>query len=108
MTGGAITCREAFSWHNKGRCVRSEVEEEVTQDEQAKLAAIANDVIAEAEDAEEDGEDDEASQLDGLASNRVTQRDSDPESNTSAGVNKVGLHRTRLTSSLELHQRRQE
>ena len=51
----AVAGREALSGNNESGSVRAEVEEELAENVKTKLAAGANDVVAETEDTEEDG-----------------------------------------------------
>lgn len=84
--GGAVSGREAFAWYYEGCCVWTEVEEELGDDVEAEEGASAEVVVGEAHDAEDDGEDDEAADLDGLATDGVDEGYGYPVSRYGAGA----------------------
>ena len=71
VRGGAVAGGEALAGDDEGGRVGAEVEEEVAEDVEGEEAVVADDVVAEAHDAEEDGEEDEAHELDGFPADRV-------------------------------------
>jgi hypothetical protein len=75
---GTVTSGEALSGDDEGGGVGAEVEEELAENVETKLAARANDIVTETEDAEEDGEESETHELDGLATNGINESDSNP------------------------------
>ena len=86
VRGGAVPRGEAFAGNNKRGGVGAEVEEELAEDIQRKEGVLGEFVVGEADDAEEDGEDDEAHQLDGFAADGVDGRDGDPVARDGAGA----------------------
>lgn len=78
MAGGSVAGWEALSWNDEGCAVGSEVEEELSQDVAGEETARADLVVGETHDAEEDGQDDEAHELDWLAANSVNESDGHP------------------------------
>lgn len=78
VRGGTVAGREALARNDEGGGVGTEVEEELAQNVETEFAARANDVVSEAEDAEEDGEESKAHDLDRLATDSVNKSDSDP------------------------------
>lgn len=75
---GPVACREALSGDDKGGRVGAKVEEELRQDIDGQQAVVAQFIVGEAHDDEEDREDYEATELDGLAAYGVDRRDGDP------------------------------
>ena len=86
VRGGAVSRRETFTRYNKSGGVGAEVEEELAEDIQRKEGVLGEFVVSEADDAEEDGEDDETHQLDGFAADGVDGCDSDPVARDGAGA----------------------
>ena len=82
----AVPRGETFTRYNKRGGVGAEVEEELAEDIQRKEGVLGKFVVGEADNAEEDGEDDEAHQLDGLAADGVDRRDGDPVARDGAGA----------------------
>lgn len=78
VRGGAVAGREALSGNDEGGGVGAEVEEELAENVESKLASRANGVVTETEDAEEDGKEGEAHKLNRLAANGVNESNSDP------------------------------
>lgn len=71
--GGTITGREALSGDDESGSVRAEVEEELGNDveTQKTVVGLEERIVGEANDDEENGQDDEAHQLDGLTANGI-------------------------------------
>ena len=84
--GGAVAGREAFARDDEGGGVGAEVEEKLAENVETEFAARANDIVSETEDAEEDGEEGEAHELDGLATDGVNQSDGDPVTGDGTGT----------------------
>ena len=78
VRGRSVSRGETFSRHNKGRCVRTEVEEELSQDVKSQKPSFIQFVVGETDDDEEDGEHDEAHELDGFATDGIDCSDGDP------------------------------
>lgn len=78
MTGGPIASREAFTRNDEGGGVGSEVEEEIGQAVASNESTGADDVVSEADDAEEDREQDEPDKLNRLAANGIDGCHSEP------------------------------
>lgn len=71
--------------------VLTEVEEELGEDVERQKTALAQAVVAEADDGKEDGEDDETHNLDGLAAELVHCRYCTPVSRDGTGANEHQL-----------------
>ena len=82
----AITSGEALARHDKGRGVWTKVEEELRDNIQAEEGAATELVVGEADDAEDDGEDEEASKLDGFAADGIHGRDRHPIAGDGTGT----------------------
>lgn len=67
-----------FSWNDEGGRIGAEVEEELSDDVAGEQAIFADRMIAEAHDAEQNGQDDEAAHLDWLATNSIHSGCGDP------------------------------
>lgn len=78
VAGGAVAGWEAFTRDDEGGCVGSEVEEELGDNVAGQKTFFSNLVVSETHDAENDCQDDEAHQLNWLASDGVGESDSDP------------------------------
>lgn len=78
MRGGTVASWEALSWHDEGGCIWTEVEEELDEDVESELGVTRELLVSETPDAEEDGEDGEAHQLNWLTSDGVNKCDGDP------------------------------
>lgn len=78
VRSGAVAGREALSRDDEGGGIGTEVEEELAENVESKLAVSSNDVVTETENAEEDGEQSETHKLDRLAANGVNKGNSDP------------------------------
>lgn len=76
--GGTVASREALSGNDEGGGVGAEVEEELAENVDSKLAVSTNNIVTETEDAEEDGEKSETHELDRLATDGVDKGNSDP------------------------------
>ena len=63
-----------------------QVEEELSDDVEGEEAVLADVVVGEADDAEEDGEHGKTHELDGLASDRVHRGDGDPVTGNGTGA----------------------
>lgn len=63
MASGSVTRREVFARDDEGRRVGAEVEEEISNDVKAKQRSLIQPLIAEPEDAEDDGKYSEAKNL---------------------------------------------
>jgi hypothetical protein len=63
VAAGTIACREALAGDDEGGGIGAEVEEELGEDETGQETGGSDLVVAEAHDTEEDGEDDEAHEL---------------------------------------------
>ena len=74
----SVSGREAFSWHNKCGGVGSEVEEELGQYVKSHESTFVELVVSKTDDGEDDGEQNEAHQLNRFAANGVDSCDSDP------------------------------
>lgn len=71
VRGRSVPRREALAGNNEGGRVGTKVEEELRQDVHSQQAVLAQLVVGEAHDDEEDGEDGETHQLDRLAADGV-------------------------------------
>ena len=76
--GGSVTCREAFSRNNEGGGVGAKIEEKLSQDIQGQETALIQVVVGETNDNEDDGEEDEAHQLNWLTADGIDSGNGDP------------------------------
>lgn len=88
MTSGPVSCGEALAGNDESGGVGAEVEEELGEHEAGEEAGGADRVVAEAHDAEEDGQKGEAHQLDWLAADGVAEGDCDPVTGNGTGADK--------------------
>lgn len=90
VRGGTVASREAFTRNDESGGVRTEVEEELGEDEERDETAGAGRglelVVGETDDDEDDGEHDEAHELDGFAAEGVDGGNGDPVTRDSAGA----------------------
>lgn len=86
VRGGAVAGREALAGDDEGGGVGAEVEEELAEHVEGEEGAFGELVVGEADDAEEDGQDGEAHQLDWLAANGVYGCNCDPVSWNGTGA----------------------
>jgi len=78
-----VPCRKDLSWDDEGGGIGAEILEEIRQaiqEHKRLLGTITRGelIIPKAHDDEEDGEDDEAHELDGLAAPGVDEEEGDP------------------------------
>lgn len=73
-----ISGGEAFSGYDESRGVWSKVEEKLGDDVESEKGASAEFVVCETHDAEDDGQNDEATDLDGLATNGINESHGEP------------------------------
>ena len=73
-----VSCGKALSRNDECGGVGPEVEEELRDDEAGEQAGGADRVVAEAHDAEEDGQQGEAHELDWLAADGIAEGNGDP------------------------------
>ena len=71
VRGGAVAGGETLAGNDEGRSVRAKVEEELAQNVKSEQSTLRELVVGEANNAEEDGEEGEAHQLNRLAANCV-------------------------------------
>lgn len=86
MRRRSVSCGEAFPWHDESCGIWSEVEEELGDNVKSKECTSRKFVVCEAHDAEDDGENDEATNLDGFATNGIDESNSNPVSWNSTGA----------------------
>lgn len=86
--GGAVAGWEALAGNDEGGGVGAEVEEELSEDKEGeKASGVALEVVvSEAENDEDDGEEGEAHELNGLATDGVDESDGDPVAWDGAGA----------------------
>lgn len=109
----SVAGREAFTRNNERGSIGAEVEEELSKDVDGEKTVRSNLVVGETHDAEENGKEDEAHELNRLATNGVNERDSDPVSrdgtsaddddvtNGSVAVDLVNIAASRVTNGTE-------
>ena len=71
MGGRSVSGREAFSGNDKGCCVGTKVEEELGENVDSEKTVIRKLGVCKAEDAEEDGQNDEAHELNWLTAKDI-------------------------------------
>mgnify|MGYP006900024593 CR=1 FL=1 len=88
MGGGTVARWEALSRHDERGGVGTEVEEELRDDveRQEAIVGILQRVIGETDDDEEDGQHDEAHQLDRLTAEGINRSDGNPVSGDGTGA----------------------
>nr|POE48707.1 hypothetical protein CFP56_38803 [Quercus suber] len=86
VRGGAVAGGEALAGHDEGGGVGAEVEEELGQDVAGQESLLADGVVGETHDAEQDGEDGETHQLNRLATDGVDERDGNPVARDGTGT----------------------
>ena len=88
MRGGAIAGGEALAGHDEGGGVGAEVEEELAEhvQRQESVLFLAELLVGESDDAEEDGQHDETHELNRLAADSVDCCDCDPVSGDGTGA----------------------
>ena len=86
VRGGPVTSGEAFAGNDKGGCIWSEVEEELSKNVEGQEATLAQLVVGESNDTEENGEDGESHKLDRFATDGVDGGHSNPIARNGPGA----------------------
>lgn len=88
VASGSVAGGEALARNDEGGRVGAEVEEELGQDVEGEETASSDLVVGETHDTEDDGEDDEAHELNRLTADSVNKSDSHPVSGNGTSADK--------------------
>lgn len=92
VTGAAYASWEDFSGRDEGCCIGAEVEEELRQHVEDEEVFFGKHFPCESEDAEDDGEDEEAADLDAFTAEFIDCEDGEPVSGECAGTRQCQLN----------------
>jgi hypothetical protein len=94
VRGRPVSGWKHFTWYNEGGGIGTEVLEEIAETIKSKESASRNDMVSETDNTEQDGENNEAHELNGLTADGVNRCNGDPVAGDQAGARQNDIPNT--------------